>query len=92
MSSQSIFLYDNDGASVYIVLLHSILHAVPVAVGKLYSSVQKSPANTVTARYRSVVNQGVLNTADIVCVCLVNIVPCDDFSILEVYDLSVIVP
>ena len=53
--------------SMYIVLLHSILHAVPVAVGKPYSSVQKSPANTVTARYRSVVNQGVLNTADIVC-------------------------
>ena len=53
----SVFPYDNDGASVYIVLLHSILHAVPVAVGKPYSSVQKSPANTVTARYRSVVNK-----------------------------------
>ena len=47
------FPYDNDGPSVYIVLLHSILHAVPVAVGKSYSSVQKSHANTVTTRYRS---------------------------------------
>ena len=78
ISLGSVFTYDNDDASVYIVLLHSILHAIPVAVGKPYSSVQKSPANTVTARYRSVVNQGVLNIADIICVCLVTIVPCDD--------------
>ena len=65
------FPYDNDGASVYIVLLHSILHAVPVAVGKPYSSVQKSPANTVTARYRSVVNQGMsmLITSILEAVC-----------------------